>query len=362
MSRTNIHPGIVDDIDELRPDWLTAAMQHDGLDVVVTDAVIDQVFSDGQQRLVRLDLTYAASSRGPSSVIAKLASSDPASRWRMIPSAQAEVRFYRELVSTVAVRTPRCLFATDPDDRGGFTLLFEDLAPATFGDQLAGCLPDQLRSAVSNLGALHGPRWCDPSLGRLGWLDSTVPDVGDRFTALFRAARAEFWNRFGDRMEVDDLRLLRQIGDDIAIWATGRPERFSILHGDYHLGRLAFDPSWGDDDEPAVSVVDWRAATIGLPTRDLAFLLATAQPAEDRQDNERDLVDHYHQALIGHGVRNYTPEQCWDDYRYSALQGPLSTVLCGALAPRSDYCDEVSLLMISRTLDAVRDLASLELT
>jgi aminoglycoside phosphotransferase (APT) family kinase protein len=134
----------------------------------------------------------------------------------------------------------------------------------------------------------------------------------------------------------------------------------TILHGDYRLGRLAFDPSWGDFDEPLVSVVDWRMATIGLPTRDLAFLLGTAMPVQDRRIHERDLVEHYHRALVAHGVADYSVEQCWDDYRYSALQGPFVTVLCGAMAPRSEFRDETSLLMISRSLDAVRDLASVD--
>jgi hypothetical protein len=361
MSPTNIHPGVVDTIDELRPEWLTAALQHDGLDVVVSGVTVERVVIEAEQRLVRLRVAYGAGSAGPSSIIAKLAITDEQTRPRYIAPAQTEMHFYREIASTVHVQTPRCLFVGEADHEGRFSLLLEDVAPAVFGDQLMGCLPDQLRSAVRTLGGLHGPRWCDPNLGQLGWLDSTAPDAGDRYTALYRAALVGFRSRFGGQLNVDDMRLLRQVGDSLGEWVSRRTERFSILHGEYRIGRLAFEPSWGDFDEPAVSVVDWRLAAIGLPTRDLSCLLATSLPVEDRREQERDLVECYHQSLMAEGVSGYSLDQCWDDYRYTALQAPFVTVLCGAMAAPGDVRDEISILMINRALDAVRDLASLEL-
>src|ERR1700760_2793192 len=58
MSRANIHPGLVDDVNELTPSWMTAALQHDGSNVVVSDVAVTHVRADAHQRRVGLHLDY----------------------------------------------------------------------------------------------------------------------------------------------------------------------------------------------------------------------------------------------------------------------------------------------------------------
>jgi hypothetical protein len=41
----------------------------------------------------------------------------------------------------------------------------------------------------------------------------------------------------------------------------------------------------------------------------------------ERRSHERALVDHDHAALIRHGVRDYSRERCWNDYRRNAIHG-----------------------------------------
>jgi len=60
----------------------------------------------------------------------------------------------------------------------------------------------------------------------------------------------------------------------VAQWLDdNRPEVWTpgILHGDYHLANVLFDP----DSERLAAIVDWELSTIGDPLLDLGWLLAT---------------------------------------------------------------------------------------
>jgi aminoglycoside phosphotransferase (APT) family kinase protein len=60
----------------------------------------------------------------------------------------------------------------------------------------------------------------------------------------------------------------------VAAWLeTNRPSQWApgILHGDYHLANVLFDP----DSPRLAAIVDWELSTIGDPLLDLGWLLAT---------------------------------------------------------------------------------------
>jgi len=92
--------------------------------------------------------------------------------------------------------------------------------------------------------------------------------------------------------------------DETAAWLDAhRPEdwRPGIIHGDFHLANVLFDPDAGE----VAALVDWELSTIGDPLLDLGWLLATwpepdgsgggvaaVQPWEGFA-TARELVDHY---------------------------------------------------------------------
>mgnify|MGYP006147111749 CR=1 FL=1 len=78
-------------------------------------------------------------------------------------------------------------------------------------------------------------------------------------------------------------------------------------------------------------------------------------------DDERDLVDAYHRRLVALGVEGYPAEECWDDYRFGMLQGPLVTVFGQAYGTRTERGDRMFAVMTSRCCAAIRDLGTLEL-
>ena len=344
------------------PAGLTAEWLSDALGASVAGVRAEPVGTGQIGTCFRLHLDGPGVRPGglPSTVLAKLPAADPAARAMMAGVYRSEVRFYTEIADTVDVRAPACFYAEmspDPDRPGDFTLLLEDLAPREQGDQIAGCTVEQARDAVVNLAGLHAPRWCDPTLLDVEGLTINGLDDAALLAELYGPAVDLFLDGLGPLVSEDDAATLRSTVPVMADWALGRRERFAPMHGDYRLDNLLFPPDGG----PGVVTVDWQTLSLGLPARDLAYVLGTGLDSDLRRAHERGLVADHHRALVQGGVSGYDVGTCWDDYRFAMLQGPLVTVFGCAYGTRSERGDTMFAVMLARSCAAIRDLGSLAL-
>ncbi len=351
-------PAVVDRPEHITPAWLTAALRSEGHDVTVVGVVHSPVGTGQMGESYRLGLTFDGDPGAlPASLIAKLPTPDLGLRPMVHGAYRAELSFYRDLAPGLPVRVPKTYFMAAADDHTSFVLLMEDLAPRRQGDQILGCSSDAARHAVRNLAGLHAGSWCDAALFDLDWLTSTDEEGASVLGEVMLGATEIFVDTFAARLRPDDVTLLREVAGAIPAWSVGRAERFALIHGDYRLDNLMFPAADGAD----VVAVDWQTLSIGLAARDLAYVLETGLEPTLRRGHETDLVTAYHQALLDGGVEDYPFDLCFEDYRYGALQGPLITVLGAAYGARTDRGDEMFLAMASRSCDAVRDLATLDL-
>ena len=356
MSATSPTSGdVVDRPEGLTPEWLTEVLRASGHDVEITAVRSEPVGTGQMGRSVRLHLEGALADL-PSTLVAKLPAEDETRRAMVAGIYRTEVEFYRSLAPSLAVRTPAMHHSELSEDHTRFVLLLEDLAPREQGDQLTGCTPAMAGVAVENLAGLHGPRWCDPTLDDLEWLNAIDAEGAAMVGAVTADATERFLERYGDRISDEDTRLLRSLPEVLPGWVLARAERFAPLHGDYRLDNLLF----GEEPDP-VAAVDWQTVTLGLPGRDLAYFLATGLTTELRRQHEERLVERYHAALAAHGVVGHSLEQCWDDYRFGMLQGPLITIVGAAYGEVTDRGDEMFLAMSARSCAAIRDLGTLDL-
>lgn len=343
--------GVAETVAELTPEFVPEAL---GLPVESLSA--ERVGTGQIGATYRLTLGYAPGAVGPSRLVAKLAAEDAEARGRVAGGYRKEVGFYTEVAPTVAIAAPRCWYGAIADDSRTFTLLLDDLAPATPGVQAEGCAPPAVEAAVRNLVGLHAPRWNDASLKDLEFL-GPADASGDFLGAIHVQATAQFVERYADVLDAADVDTLRRAADATADWYTTRVEPFSLVHGDYRLDNLMFHP------DGAVSAVDWQTLSVGPGPRDLAYFLGTSLVSHDRRAHEARLVDLYHDALTAAGVHDYDRDRCRDDYRLGQLQGPVITVIgCEyATAVRTAEADAMFLAMARRSCAAIRDLGSLEL-
>jgi len=89
----------------------------------------------------------------------------------------------------------------------------------------------------------------------------------------------------------------------------------TIVHGDAHVWNALFPH---DAAEP-IRIIDWASWRIDTASDDLAYMMALHWYPERRARLERPLLRHYHEHLVGHGVRDYDFDALVADYRLSAL-------------------------------------------
>ena len=215
---------IVDSVEDIGAQWVTDALRQAGcLDDGRVASFQSELMSVGQLGLVaRLSLTYqGAGPDAPPTVMVKLPSKDLGSRGLGVALGvyEGEVRFYQEIAPTVGIRVPRLYWAGIESATGRFTLLLEDLSAAGEpGDMIAGGTPDQAARALAALVELQSPRWSDPALREKDWL--AHPSRNQTFFAAVEPALPLFLERFGDRLDPEDITFVEQIVPYANAWAA----------------------------------------------------------------------------------------------------------------------------------------------
>lgn len=307
----------------------------------------------------RVSATYATDGDLPRTFAIKLPAQDDTVRERVALGYVSEVEFYTDVADQVRIPVPGCFYSDIADDGTDFVLVLADMAPAVQGDQIAGCTPQEAQLAVEALAGLHGPSWCDPVW--LGLSAISMPKPGDEAAAtgmgdVSKMAADITIEKLGDRMSAEDRETLTAAMGSVTPWLMAEPNRFALMHGDYRLDNMLFDP-----DRTRITVVDWQTLGVGLPGRDLAYFTATSLAPEVRSEIEQDLVGRYHEALLGYGIADYDTETCWRDYRLGVIQAPLITGLGFAFAASTERGDEMILAMLHRGCRAIRELGTLDL-
>jgi len=304
---------------------------------------------------LRLHLSYDRPGDAPSTVVAKLPAADETSRATALSlgSYENEVRFYQQLAPELAVSTPAVFHSDIDPDTASFVLLLADAAPATQGDQLAGCTPEVAEVAIAELVRLHAPRWGDPTLAEIPWLHRDREQSRQFLLMLLPM----LWTGFRERYESTLTTWTVQAGEvlmaHLETYLFADTEPWSVMHGDYRLDNLLFDPSAGG---APVTVVDWQTVSHGPALQDVAYFIGAGLLEQDRREVEQSLVRRYHDALVAAGVADYDWDRCWQDYRRGTWAGLVMAIAASMLVERTDRGDQMFLTMASRHARHALDL------
>ncbi len=340
--------------EDVTPAWLGGVLGADVRGIDITPIGTGQTGAT-----YRLTVRYGGDEGGlPGTFAVKLPSQDDTVRDRVAIGYRSEHAFYANVADRVRVPIPRHYHCEIAGDGAEFVLLLADMAPAEQGDQIAGCSVAEAKLAVRALAGLHAPSWCDPKLSDFPGIAMPKPDAGmaSGMGDVAKMATEITLEKLGDRMSVDDRATLAASMAMVTPWLMAETNRFALLHGDYRLDNMLFDPA-----RTQVTIVDWQTLGSGLPTRDLAYFTGTSLDPEIRAAAEQELVADYHGELCALGVQDYELETCWRDYRLGMLQAPLIIVFGVAFATSTERGDDMMLAMAERSCLAIRELDTLAL-
>jgi len=336
--------------DDITSEWLCGVLDDD-IAIAGTTRIGDGLVGMN----VRLELRGGRPDT-PRSLIAKLPSPDATSRATGVAlrNYEREVMFYRHLADTVDIRVARCFHADWNATDGDFVLLLEDLAPAEQGNQITGCSAAHARTAVLELARLHGPRWADPALDAIEFLQRRTVDDADRLGVLWMMFLPGFLGTYAKYLDADGIALVERFGARLADWIDGRTMPGTVTHGDYRLDNLMFE---SDEGGYPVATVDWQTPGHGPASGDLSYFLGAGPQPDDRRLIERELVDEYAHALAGYEVQVDSIE-LWRQYCRDAYGGVIMSVVASQIVGGSDRSVGMFAAMATRHVRHALDLDS----
>jgi hypothetical protein len=340
---------------DVTPEWLSATLRAAG--VLAPGALVAEFdaapIGTGQMAdTTRFSLTLDRPGAGPSSVVGKFASADEQSRGTglALRAYEIEVRFYREVAGRLRARIPVAYVAEVEPETGWFTLLLQDIVGASQGDQIAACGPDVAAAVLDEMAGLHAPCWEAADLARLEWLNRATPESDGFLCALVSSLLPGFLERYGDALAPEHQEVCRLFAEHLPAYLDGRNGPRTASHGDFRLDNLLFQPG-----DPRPVVVDWQTLAWAGASSDVAYFIGGCLSAEDRRSHEDDLLAHYHHALCGRGVRDYTLEQLRADVRRDTFGGVLMAIVASMVVQRTERGDLMFLTSTTRHAQHVID-------
>ena len=350
-SLTNPDLALPATIDDLTPDWLSAA-----LGVHVTEAHQERI-GEGiglVGELARVHLTYAGPCDLPATMIAK-AHTRAAD---MLPIAAfyglytTEVGFYRDVASHFGIRVPACFYADVNTDGTAFILLLEDLGGSVAIDQIQGCPPDRADVVIDALSALHASNWEKESLKSISWLrpfdNPAYLATGD----MVRNGLPVILKRYAD-LPADAVELAGLYAEhvpNVFRWAVAT-QPMTVSHTDLRLDNVFFDLP----DGSPLAILDWQLTVRASGAFDVSYFICQSLTEENRRAHEERLVRRWHDGLLAGGVRNYSFEKAWYDYRLNIAMQYGITVATGNYEVPNERGALLVETLVRRNFSAVHD-------
>ena len=260
----------------------------------------------------------------PRSIFAKFASSDPEHRTTFRNVYMQEVRFYQQFAHRVDFPTPQAYFSAFDEATSYFLLLLADCSDGEIGDRATGCSVDKARPIIREIAKFHAVWWEHPELSQHTWPLNDASSVNRRH-GLYR----DFVNVLDDIPEIprepELILTIKEYSTSYVAWTKHlQNSPYTLIHNDYQLDNFIFSRTEGTTK---FMVLDWQLMTLGRGAKDVSGFLGGNISIEDRRAHEKDLIKLYHDTLCEHGVRDYSFDQCWDDYRMSMLDNLWRMVL-----------------------------------
>lgn len=291
----------------------------------------------------------------PRSVVVKLPSPGEESRAAGVAhrTYEREAKFYMHLAGTLDVRRPHCHWVEFDESSHDFVLVLEDLAPAVPGNQITGCTVDEAARAVLELAKLHGPRWGDPTLYDVDWLQRRTARADiEMLQAVYQQLMTPFLATYAKYFTPRQHDLAVAFGPRLADWIDGRGTTLTLGHGDYRLDNLLFGSAQGG---PPVAVVDWQTPNHGPGSVDVSYFMGAAVMPDVRRSIEDGLIDEYIAAIRVYGVE-VDRAAFHGEYAHASFAGLVMAVIASTVVTKTERGEAMFAAMATRAAQHALDL------
>lgn len=248
----------------------------------------------------------------PSSVVVKFPSVSEVNKnfGNHFHAYERELRFYRELAERSPVRTLKCYFNVMDTENGVYILVLEDAGSWKAGDQLNGLTFNQTMSAVNAISKFHGYWWGSAELENLTWMPEENRESIHEFCDNWKDFSKEHKQVLSGR-DIAAGEIIARSGQRIHDLSRVSPR--TVIHYDYRADNMMFNNA----DE--ILVLDWQMALRSFGAFDVVRAVCGSHHGVLGRSHHLEFLKLWHDGLLRSGVRNYTIENAWDDYRLGII-------------------------------------------
>ena len=341
---------VITDVEQLTPEWLTSIFKNNGyLSQGKVSAIINSNPMKSMSSSVHsLELIFSddAQTEGLSSkIVIKMPPSNSESF-----QDRHEVFFFHLVAGSLNERLiPTCYDATISEETGLSHIIFEDLSEKNYELGLSNWplppLKRECEKAIDCLAEIHAFWWDHKKLKKFS--KKRLKDVSNiRYEGISYYSMVFYfyeensfneevifkwfnhyngiWERFleflGDRISDNRKKLIRKVFSlyPQLVYERIKKENITIIHNDVSLWNCFFPKDLENEKSKAI-LTDWQTWTLGVGPTDLAFMFGFYWYPERRTRMEKGLIKRYHTNLVKFGVKNYSWDDCWYDYKLGAL-------------------------------------------
>lgn len=305
--------------DQMTPEWLTYVLAKSR---ALTHGAVQAIeFNTNERELstsYRLRIAYSDDAQGlmPEFLFLKTVNADMDEEF----FGSSEVDYYRrDYVGLAGAPLLRCYDSVFSAEQRRYHLLLDDVSNSHVEVRTKTPTLEYGLVLAESLACLHAHWWGAERIAASG---DRLPDAAriNRFVEVARPGAGYIIEAMSDQLEPHWPAAINELlarHPQAMIDRTRDPQGFTLIHGDANrtnilVPREGERPLYIIDRQP----FDW-SLTVWLGVYDLAYAIILDWDTTERRRHEMEILRHYHDQLIAHGVEEYSWERLYDDYRLS---------------------------------------------
>ncbi|WP_420629965.1 oxidoreductase family protein [Candidatus Leptofilum sp.] len=350
--------------EEITAVWLTEALRSTeviGGETAVASLIVEPMNGAGViGQMARLRPTYdSPASNLPTTLIAKYSHADPNHRANMGHVYAREITVYQNLRQQMTLTMPHYFYGDVNLETGDSILLLSDLGHLRQESMRHGCTVADAETVITHLAHHHATWWESPQLEGMDYLVRILTTFTEDQIAHYQAS----WEQSQEKITAAQpdiympkyyLEVGRRFANQRAKIAKQMVDTpMTLVHNDCHLDNLMFA---AENADPPLTVIDWQSCGIGPGAEDVTRFMIFGLTIKQRRQVEEELLQTYHTHLVEQGVRNYSFEQCWRDYRLSFYKNlRIGTIVSAHFDMTTTYMQEVLAVTLGRLMCFAED-------
>ena len=329
---------VITDIEQLTPEWLTSIFKNNGY---LSQGKVSAIISRNSLESFSFNTHFLELTFSVDAQMDRVSSKIVITQHKTKILNKYEEKFNNLVAETLDVKLiPICYDATFSEETGHSHIILDDLSKPNI-EYKESTWPITLvkrncEKVIDYLAEFHAFWWDHKKLkefSKNSFISHNLKENSFNEKEILnwfeneKQTLNQMLDFLGERISNKRKELFKKVFSLYPPLAYERAKEKNITLINYTTSFLDFlYPKDIENEKAKVKLIVLKDWAPGAGTIDLAHMIGLDWLPETRHLMEKDLVKRYHNNLKNFGVKNYSWDECWSDYRFSALLNLYSVV------------------------------------